>query len=278
MNKRIGILKFEQFRGQKNLGSSKIRGQWLIDRWDEAEEFVQGQKYDAVIYQKAYFVDHAKHFKGVKIFDLCDPDFLHWGYRTKEMIDLCDAVTTSTEALAEAIRAFTDKPVLCIPDRINLDEIKKKKYHKGEAKWVVWFGYSSNFDMLKPVTAVLKKLKLNLMVISDGGFSLGMGNDTIELKNYPFNWNTIYDDVMEGDIVINPQSTKGKWKYKSNNKSLLAWSLGMPVANDIDELRKFLSEEERRREQVKRYTELKDKWDVKYSVEEYKKLIDSLSK
>ena len=274
---KIGILKFEQFRGQKNLGSSKIRGTWLIDKWDEAEEFVQGQKYDAVIYQKAYFIEHAKVFKGVKIFDLCDPDFLHWGYRTKEMIDLCDAVTTSTEALAEAIRAFTDKPVMCIPDRINLDEITKKKYHKGEAKWVVWFGYSSNFDMLKPVVAVLKKLNLNLMVISDGGFSAGLGGDGLELKNYPFNWQTIYEDITEGDIVINPQSTKGKWKYKSNNKTILAWALGMPVANDFDDLRRLIDEEERRKEQVKNNKELKEKWDVKYSVEEYKKLIASLS-
>ncbi len=275
---KIGILKFEQFRGQKNLGSSKIRGQWLIDRWDDAEEFVQGQKYDAVIYQKAYFVDHAKLFKGIKIFDLCDPDFMHWGYKTKEMLDACDAVTTSTEALAESMRAFTDKPVVCIPDRINLDEITTKKYHKGDAKWVVWFGYSTNFDMLKPVVAILKHLKLNLMVISDGGFSLGMGNDKIELKNYPFNWQTAYDDIMEGDIVINPQSTKGRWKYKSNNKTLLSWALGMPVAENVNDLKKFIGEEERRREQVAKYKELREKWDVKYSVEEYKKLINSLIK
>ena len=273
---KIGILKFEQFRGQKNLGSSKIRAEWVIKRWDEAEEFVQGQKYDAVIYQKAYFIDHAKLFKGVKIFDICDPDFLTWGYRTKEMIDLCDAVTTSTEPLAESIRAFTDKPVVCIPDRVNLEEIKKKKYHKGDAKWVVWFGYSTNFDMVKPVVHILKRLKLNLMIISDGGFSLGLGNDTIELKNYPFNWQTVYDDIMEGDIVINPQGKKGKWKYKSNNKTLLAWSLGMPVAHELDDLKKFISEEERRKEQVLRYKELQEKWDVKYSIDEYKKLIDSL--
>ena len=275
---KVGILTFEQFRGQKNLGSSKIRGKWVAERWDEAEEFVQGQKYDVVIYQKAYFIDHAKLFKGVKIFDICDPDFLVWGYRTKEMIELCDAVTTSTEALAQTFRAFTDKPVVCIPDRVNLEEIKKKKYHKGDAQWLVWFGYSSNFEMLKPVVATLKRLKLNLMVISDGGFSLGLGNDKIELKNYPFNWSTVYEDIIEGDIVVNPQSTKGKWKYKSNNKTLLAWALGMPVAENLDDMKKFISEEERRKEQIVRYKELQERWDVKYSVEEYKKLIDSLKK
>ena len=125
-----GILTFEQFRGTKNLGSSRIRGEWVIDKWPEVEPFVQGRKYEFCIYQKAYFVDHAKAFTGKKIFDICDPNFLNWGYRTVEMIEECDAVTTSTEALAEQMRRFTDKPVFCVPDRINLDEIKKKKYHK----------------------------------------------------------------------------------------------------------------------------------------------------
>ena len=99
-------------------------------------------------------------------------DFLHWGYRTKEMLEEVDAVTTSTELLAEALRAFTNKPVICIPDRIDINEITKHKYHKGDARWVAWFGYSSNFDMLRPVTHFLKKNNLNLIVISNSGFTL----------------------------------------------------------------------------------------------------------
>ncbi len=278
-NMRVGILTFEQFRGKRNLGSSKIRGHWVVDKWPEAELFVQGQKYDVVIYEKAYFVEHARVFKGIKIFDLCDPDFLHWGYRTMEMINECDAVTTSTQALADTISKFTDKPVVHISDKVNLDEIKKRKYHRGNAKWVCWFGYSTNFDMLKPVIPALKRLNLNLTVISDGGFNVGIGYaDSIELKNLPFNWKTAYDDIIDNDIVINPQSIKGKWKYKSNNKTLLAWALGMSVAEDLDDLERFIDEGERRKEQLLRYKELEEKWDVKYSVEEYRNLINSLLK
>jgi hypothetical protein len=277
---KIGILTFEQHLGKKDIGSSRIRAKWLVNNWSEAELFVQGQKYDVVIYQKAYFVEHAKLFKGIKIFDLCDPDFLHWGYRTKEMIDECDAVTTSTEALAEALRAFTDKPVVCIPDRIDLAEIKpiNRKNHIGEAKWVVWYGYSSNYEMLKPVIHFLKKLNLSLICISDKAFSIGSMIDKIEVRNYPHNWNTVYKDIIDGDIVVNPQSNKGRWKYKSNNKTIMAWALGMPVATNVEELKKFISEDERKKEQVIRDKELKEKWDIKYSVDEYKQLIDSLIK
>ncbi len=274
---KIGVVTFEKYRGQNNIGSSKIRGHWLIDAWEGAEECVQGKKYDVVIYQKAYMVEHAKHFDGIKIFDTCDPDFLHWGYQTVEMINECDGVTTSTEALAEAIRGFTDKPVLCIPDRMNLNEFNESKIHEGVAKWAVWFGYSSNFPVLKPVVPILKRLNLNLMVISDGGFSIGSNyQDSVEIRNLPFNWQTVEQDIKDGDLVLNPQSDKGKWRFKSNNKTLMGWALGMPVAHDLESLKSFINPEARIKEQVQRRKELEEKWDIKYSVDEYKAFIESL--
>lgn len=275
---RVGILTFEQFQGRKNIGSSRIRGHWLLNHWPEAELFVQGQEYDAVIYQKAYFVEHAKVFKGIKIFDICDPDFLHWGYRTKEMIEEVDAVTTSTEALAESIRAFTDKPVYCVPDRVDLDVIPRRKEHKGRAEWVAWYGYSTNFPMLRPAVHALKQLKLNLAVISDSNFSLPAGSGDIQLRNLPHNWNTVYDDLLDMDIVINPQSEKGRWQYKSNNKTLLAWALGLPVAQNTEDLKRFMDAEERQKEAEMRLQEINDKWLVKYSVQEMKDIIASIKK
>ncbi len=276
--KTIGILTFEKYLGKRGIGSSRIRGEWLTKHWKDAEIFVQGRKYEICIYQKAYFVEHAKAFKGIKILDICDADFLHWGYRTKEMIEEVDAVVTSTESLAESLRAFTNVPVVCIPDRIDTDEILKHKYHKGDAKWVAWFGYSSNFEMLRPVINFLKRNNLNLIVISDSGFSIPTSIKGIKLRNLPHSWDTLYDDLLEADIVVNPQSSRGKWRYKSNNKTILAWSLGLPVAQTVDDLKKFISETERRKEQVLRFKEVEDKWKIEYSVNEYKKLIDTLKK
>lgn len=273
---KVGIVTFEQFNGRTGVGSSRIRGHWLEKYWDEAEIFVQGKKYDAIIYQKAYWNEHASIFDGKKILDICDPDFLHWGYRTKQMIDEVDAVTTSTEALAEAFRNFTDKPVVCIPDRIDLSEIKSTKKHKGDTKWVAWYGYSSNFDMLKPVIPVLHKMGLGLIVISDSAFFVPSLYKDIPLRNLKHSWRTVYQDLLDADVVINPQSTRGRWKFKSNNKTIMAWALGLPVAHTVDELKNLLTEEQRIAESKKRLQEVAEQWDIKLSVDEYKKLLSSL--
>jgi len=276
---KCGILTFETFHGRKNLGSSRIRGHWLVDNWKEAELFKQGQQYDVVIYQKAYFLEHAKVFKGIKILDLCDPDWLHWAYKVKEMIGYCDAVTTSTEALAIALRQITDKPVVCIPDRVDLNKFKEKKIHDNDAKRVCWYGYSDNFDILKPVINQLKKLNLDLLVVSDGNFNISKIYDgKIKVDNIKYKVDTINQNILKSDIVINPQGTTGKWKFKSNNKTLTAKAIGMPVAHNTEELKRFINCEERIKESNKGYIELKEKWDINFSVDEYKTLIKTLQK
>ena len=301
-NLKGGVVTFEKFNGRKDIGSSRIRGEWLCNHWENLQIFKQGGQYDFILYQKAYWVEHAKKFKGIKIFDICDPDFLHFGYRTKEMIEECDAVTTSTRELAEQFKNFTDKPVVCIPDRVDLNIHTLHKMHKGRAKKVVWYGYSDNFEMLHIVMHFLEKFGLDLIVISNKNFlpqmnyvkpEIEVGMNTFEtdevleeqkkkkhwvsIKNIRWNHETADRDILEGDIVINPTSKNGKWKYKSNNKTIKSWALGMPVAQDINDLEKFLDENERRDEANKRLIEVKQEWDVKKSVEEYKKLIKKLS-
>jgi len=288
-NKTCAILTFERYHGRRDIGSSRIRGHWLLKYWPEAEEFVQGREYDTIIYQKVYWPEHARAFKGVKILDLCDPDFLSFVYQTKEMIEEVDAVTVSTESLKNAIEAFTDKPVIHIPDRLDLEYHKEKKDHRGngKAKTLVWFGYSTGFHLLKACLSDIRKLELNLIVISDSGFMLplnflppesGPKEDKfyIEVTNLPWKLGTVNSDIIKGDFVINPRSQLGKWKYKSNNKTLTSWALGMPVAHNEGELKKFMDEEARVKESERRLKEIQDKWDVKYSVEEYKKLIDEI--
>jgi len=297
----VGFITFEKHNGRKDIGSSTIRAEWLCNHWDNAEIFKQGRNYDVILFQKAYWVDMAKDFKGIKIFDICDADFLHWGYRTKEMLVECDAVTTSTEALAEQFRRFTDKPVVCIPDRIDLDLHNQKKLHKGRATHAVWYGYSDNFEMLDPVMYFLEKFGLDLIVISNKPYlpqmnyvkpeiQKGMNiNDTerilemqkkkehwVDVKNVKWTKETVDKDIISGDIVINPTKDAGKWKYKSNNKTIKSWALGLPVASNTTELKLFLEEGARQKEVEKRQKEIKDKWDVKLSIEQYKKLFKKI--
>ena len=279
MNKKIGICLFEQFHGRKDIGSSRIRGHWLINNWQEAELFRQGQKYDVVIYQKAYFLEHAKVFKGIKILDLCDPDWLHWAYRVKEMITYCDAVTTSTETLAVALQNITNKPVIYVPDRVDLNKFKEKKIHEGDAKRVCWYGYSDNYDIIKPVINHLKRHKLNLLVISNGQFNISrVYKDKVNVKNVKWNSETVNINILKSDFVINPYKQTGKWKFKSNNKTLTAWAIGMPVAHDLKELVKFIKYEERIKEVTKRTKELKEKWTIEKSINQYKEIIDDVTK
>ena len=47
-NKTISIMTFAQKNGRPSgtIGSSVIRGEWLADKWKEAEIFTEGKKFD----------------------------------------------------------------------------------------------------------------------------------------------------------------------------------------------------------------------------------------
>lgn len=272
------LLSFEQMHGRKNIGSSRIRGKWLIKYWDKLEKFKIGKKSDFVIFQKAYWVEYAKLYKGIKILDICDPDFMDWHYRIKEQVDECDAIVTSTSALTEAMKIFIkNKPVICIPDRVDLEEHQEKKEHIGEAKWVVWFGYSTNFYLLQGIERHLQKLGLGLIVISNKSYNI-IGNYKVKLLNIKWKEETLNENLLKGDIVLNPFSPRARWKFKSNNKTLTSWALGMPVATTPEELKKFMNEEERKKEAIIRLKEVKEKWDIKLSIPEYEDLISQIKK
>jgi hypothetical protein len=274
---KVGILTFEKWHGKEFIGSSRIRGSWLIDNWEDAELFRQGEKYDVVIFQKVYWLDYAKNFNGIKILDLCDPDWLD----TQPMIELinnCDAVTVSSEGLLKSLKNFTDKPVIYVPDRQDLKfHFPPKEKHEGKAEWAVWFGYSHNIKLLDKTLLTLKRLNLKLKVIHNcqPPYAKADKNIKYDFKDPLFNFNK---EITDCDIVLLPPDNRPRGEYKSNNKTLTAWALGMPVATNVDELKKFIDPEERQKESEKRLKEVKEKWDVKYSIEELKNLINNIKK
>lgn len=274
---KIAIMTFEQFHGRANIGSSRIRGTWLANYWDEAERFVMGKKYSVIIFQKAYWTEYAKEFKGIKILDLCDPDFLHFNYKTMEMIEECDAITTSTKALKETIEKFTDKPVVFIPDRMDLNYHNEYKVHRREAETLVWFGYSTNFPLLETAISFLSKHRLKLIVISDKDYILPMGFEkTIPLVNYRWNAQTVNRNIIKGDIVLNPSSRKGKWKYKSDNKSITSYLLNMPVASTPQRILELLDPKVRTKVAEANKKWATENYDIRQSVIEMKQLIEQI--
>jgi len=270
--KTIAFLLFEKWHGRETyaIGSSRIRGHWVVKYWDEAELFSQGKEYDTILFQKAYWPGYCNKFKGIKILDICDPDWIS-EIAVKKTIDQVDAVTTSTQSLADYIKQLTDKPVVFIPDRQDLEFHKKKKVHKGRAERVCWFGYSHNAKTLDKVASFVKKKGVKLVVISNLRPVYPGADENIEWE-----LDTINDNILSCDFCLLPKDERPIGKYKSNNKTTKAWALGMPVAKTPEEFERFLDPIERQKEADKRLKEVKEHWDVRLSVAEYKKLIKQL--
>lgn len=281
VDKSIGIMTMEQMlsRPLNSVGSSRIRVRWLLPYWEEAEEFNIGKKYDTVIFQKVYWANMMRAFEGVKILDLCDPDWLE-NRPVFEFVDMVDAVTTSTEELAIYVRKIRPgKLVRCIPDRVFLPEATPvKTEHSDSLRKVVWFGYSHNSHYLSITYDELVKRGIELIAISDRDFDPPMMyRGKLLITNIAYNYANINKEIIKYDAVLMPQYLGDeRAKYKSNNKTLQAWSLGMPVIKVPEDFDKFSTKEAREQESISRRKEIEDKWDVKYSVDEYRKLIEEI--
>lgn len=276
----VGFLTMEKSENRPvdTVGSSRIRCRWVWKYWPDAEEYHIGQRYDVMVFQKAYHDDLAKAFNGIKIFDLCDPDWLD-PRPVVEMINLCDACTTSTEALAEYLRKIIkDKPILCIPDRIDLDEHKPRGPHEGDLKKIVWFGYSRNQIYVEKALPFIAKAGVELTVIADQPFTAPQGYSGVKITNINYAYPKVHEDIKQYDAALMPPPHDYRGQFKSNNKTLTCWALGVPVIAHPDDFEKFKTAESRNAEQKARLDEIKTKWDVKISVKEYQELIEKLQK
>jgi len=274
---KIRYVLFERYWQRRNIGSSRIRGYWVIEALKklgyDANILRQGEDCSVLIFQKAYWKEMARAFKGIKILDICDPDWLDG----VEMANFCkemDAVITSTIQLKKEMQGFCKCPVYFIPDRVKLENLPKPKIHKGGAKDCCWFGYSHNMEVLEAIPLKLKKLGLSLTVISDGQYKDGV----IAVKNIKWQAETVDRNIQKSDIVVMPLSKIGRNVYKSNNKIVHSWALGMPVATNPQELERFLDSNERNKEAAKRLKEIKEKYDVRLSAEELLNLINVITK
>lgn len=270
-------------RARDSVGSSRLRCNWLVRNWPEAKEYVIAEKFDAFIFQKAYFLDYMRVFPGVKIFDICDPDWLD-GKPVIEAINLCDAVTCSSQALVDYIQQMTSKPVYYIPDRIDLTLTPQRKEHAGRARTAVWYGYSSNQKVLDQCLSTIKRLGLTLTVISELPYFPETSIEGIDdewvrahIKNIKYDADTINQELVMADIVLNPKLPKGRFQFKSDNKTVLAWALGMPVAIDAEDMERFMDEDERRKEAELRGQQVVKYWDINISVREFRDIIEKIA-
>lgn len=283
---RIGFNTFEQFHGRKNIGGSRLRVHWPIERWKDAgpdigdaELFRFGQQYDVMVYQKVYNFAHAENFNGIKILDLCDPDWLEPAYPIKRMIEACDAITCSSEKLAAAVAEFAgNKPVWFIPDCVLDPEKGPMKKHEGELKTVAWYGYAENFPALNTALTAIVKRGLKLIVVATSPFTPPPSIKGLEFENYPWGPDTWVEDFMRADVVINPKLSTGRFAYKSDNKTIQAWAVGMPVAEFDKDFERLADPEVRNKEGEEKRKWVIENRDVRVQVKMLKEVILEIQK
>lgn len=271
---KIAMLTMEKYdnRRANSVGSSRIRGRWVMKYEPRIEEFKNGFHYDAVIYQKAYYHEHMKAFQGVKIFDICDPDWLE-GKPITELAELVDGFTTTTEAMATFLRKITRKPVVIIPDRIDPEEaFPVKERHVSKARSCVWFGYATNQIVLDQCVDFIQSRLMQLVVISDRNYHLAD-------VNVRYDYATVNEEIVKHDMVILPDFNQNlRHSFKSNNKTLQSWSLGMPVAVNPEDILRFQDPEERQKEADTKRKYVMEQCHSRLSGPQYVTLIEDIQK
>lgn len=270
------IITCQRFHGRQpgTMGSSVIRGDWLVKNWPELRAWKTGMVADAMIFQKVYWSYFMKDFPGRKVLDMCDPDWKSGEMKLIETANLVDAITCSNDNLTRAVaEVVKDRPVITIPDRLDLSLFTGRKQHYVKAKRVVWFGYHHNaIETLPQVLQSLGRRGLELLVVSNSPFSPTATYGCM-IQNIRWDQSNAYQAIQSADIAINPALLKSNFRFKSNNKTVIAWALGLPVANTNEDIDRFIDPVERTKEAEARWLEVKRDYDIKLSVEQYKKLL-----
>lgn len=277
----ISFMSMEAYHGKKGVGSTRLRVHQLIKYWPEAELYRYGTFPEALIFQKVYVsydFQFPKHFENVKILDICDPDWMD-GISIKDTLDAMDGITVPTESLAQFLGQMTNKPIKVIPDRHDIALAPKIKVHKGKIKKAVWFGYSHNAELLRFVVPTLDRLGIELTVISqENPYADRWATEKFKYVYKKFDEETLYAQLQQADICILPLGDRPRDRFKSNNKTVIAWLAGLPVVNDIEMLEKMQSPEARNTE-AKLKRELAEKeYDCIISINELKDFIAELKR
>lgn len=292
----IGFVTYQNKFGG-NAASTRIRVTWPAKHTDrfvitEDEELLA--KCGAVVFQTRFSNDDLNlavrlKDKGIKILgDFTDPD---WSYEygglsdsLKSMIELSDCVMLSTSVLEKSFNDVFDKQTVVIPDRIDLSIYNKVRKHiKNDTHRIVWFGSFGNLESIELARADLEKLgkdfKITLVCIYDkkDGYKI-KDFKNINLEYYEWTEQKVIDELLLCDVSINPRYDN--WKsYKSNNKTVTAWALGIPCIerNFYTEIEKYLSNVNLRNTDGAKFRDIVvNRYDVKESAKELTEVVDNL--
>lgn len=285
----IRFFTFSQFHNKiPPVGSTKIRVDNLLKYWPEAKLYRYGEKPDVMVFQKVYVTYDYKfiqHFEGIKILDICDPDWKDTpDILIKETLDAVDAVVTSSEALRDYLQQMTDTRCLVIKDRFDLNDFPKPKKHFSEAKGAGWFGYAHNALSLRLAVPSLEHRNMELVIVANENPAAWRWAHKPEEYKKHYTYIKYEDDMQartalqQADLVIFPQGIRPFDRFKSENKTVIAELCGLPVVRNTDELDAMKSGLARQKHIDGVYNKLRKAYDVKLSVNEYKELIGEIKR
>jgi len=273
-----GIITFSQSAIQPLVsGSSVLRADGIVDTSADFNIWKHGKKYDNLIFQKVFWKEMMKQFDGPKILDLCDPDWILGDGNIVEIASLADAITCSSVSLTNLLRNyFPEKIVVHIPDRLNFKLFPEPRKTSSEiATKTVWFGFINNaYETLPPLFDILRKHHLSLTIIANSEYVHPV--EGVHTKFIKYSADTAFEFIKNADILLNPKSKRAYYKYKSNNKTVIGWKLGLPVAETAEDLERLLLPAERIKEMTGKQEIVESQYRVEQSATQYREIITAI--
>lgn len=233
----------------------------------------------------------AKELKERKIpiiLDITDPEWdtrytqcTAVNFRLETMIKLADCITFSSKKLMEWFNnVYPGNDTVTIIDRIDLDVHNKIRIHKDkDEKTIVWYGSWANLKSLELAREDLEKLGLEinikLKLIYDKTAKHDIKFKNIKVEKIEWTEEKTIEALLDAELAINPKY-KNDWRdYKTNNKTVKAWALGVPCIEEdfYSKIKLYLGHTGYRGEEGwKLRKEVEEKYDARLSAEELENL------
>ncbi len=248
--------------GPRAYAGARLRGFWLADVDPvHFKVFAPGDELalddcGTVVFQKRqgdtdFERAHRYKAEGRKVvYDLCDPVWLHDDPRHfYKMLAVADAVTVSSQALADAIADHPDiadgkveKRIVVIPDRMLASAHPTTAEHieRDRPIRLVWFGAGQNRIALITALPLLSYMSysvpLELVVIDDlPQVKIEAGSpERAKVTHIAWTLETFHAQLVACDIAVLPPHPGPLGDYKSNNKAVTAWWAGLPTTSGYD--------------------------------------------
>jgi hypothetical protein len=170
---------------------------------------------------------------------------------------------------------FPEKIIEHVPDRLDLKTFPSPRTkHIGSACKAVWFGYIHNaYETLPQLLPSICETGLQLRIISHLPYSEKDGIHELNPEFLYYEHSKVNEQIKEADILLNPRSNKAFFRYKSNNKSLTGWQLGLPVAVTNEDVKLLMNPAERNKQVAEKQPAVEKEYCIEKTAEQYRSII-----